>query len=85
MMSEWQTKEALRELLCDLVRVPSISGSLAEKAFPQFLLQKPGVLNYFREHPDDLNEVLTGDGRSFVSAFVRAPANRSDGHLIQPF
>lgn len=72
-MSKWQTKEALTELLSDLVHVPSVSGSQAEKKFPKLVLHKLSELDYFQTHPECLNEIPTDDGRSFISALVRAP------------
>ncbi|MCO7126548.1 M20/M25/M40 family metallo-hydrolase [Sporolactobacillus shoreicorticis] len=72
-MSKWQTKEALIELLSELVHVPSVSGSQAEKEFPELILHKLSELNFFQTHPKYLNRIPTDDGRSFISAFVRAP------------
>lgn len=71
-MSKWQTKEALTKLLSELVKIPSVSGSQAEKEFPKFVLHKLAELDYFQNHPESLKQMPTEDGRSFISAFVRA-------------
>lgn len=71
-MEKWQTKEQLTELLYELVKIPSVSGSQAEKEFPEFVIHKLSELDYFKENPAQLNKVPTEDGRFFISAFVRA-------------
>nr|WP_290443589.1 M20/M25/M40 family metallo-hydrolase [Sporolactobacillus kofuensis] len=65
--------------MCELVKIPSVSGSEAENYFPEVLLHKLAELKYFQEHPDLLNQVPTGDGRFLISAFVRAqrPTSRT--------
>ncbi|QAA22765.1 M20/M25/M40 family metallo-hydrolase [Sporolactobacillus terrae] len=72
-MAMWQTKEAMTDLLCEMVRIPSISGSQAEKDFPELIIKKLSEMDYFLQHPDDLQQLFAEDGRSLVSAFVRAP------------
>ncbi|PGX41841.1 hypothetical protein COE67_11980, partial [Priestia megaterium] len=70
-MGKWQTKEQLTELLCDLVRIPSITGSQAEKIFPDFVVQQLSELSYFQQYPDHLQKNSTEDDRYFVTALVK--------------
>lgn len=71
-MSKWQTKEQLIDLLCDLVAIPSVTGTSAEIEFPTFVQQQLLSLPYFQQHPDHLQLFPTGDGRQFVIAMVKA-------------
>jgi arginine utilization protein RocB len=71
-MSKWQTKQQLIDLLCDLVAIPSVTGTAAEIEFPTFVQQQLQTLPYFQQHPDHLQLFPTGDGRKFVIAMVKA-------------
>lgn len=77
MENRWSTKEQLTNLLCELVRIPSISGSEAEKQLPGFVVQQLSQLNYFQENPLHLQTHATGDGRAFVTALVRSPKQKA--------
>ncbi len=68
---KWQTKEQLVDLLCELVSIPSITGSRAEIALPSFLVDQLSTLPYFQQHPDHVKANPTSDGRFFVTALVK--------------
>lgn len=74
-MANWKTKEQLTKLLCNLVEIPSITGSEAEKHFPNFVTKELASLKYFQQHPDHLKKNPTGDGRYFVTGLVRKNPN----------
>ena len=71
-MKKWSTPEQLTDLLCELVRVPSINGSEAERAFPAWLSAQLSELSYFKAFPEHLQVHPTEDGRSFVTALVKS-------------
>jgi arginine utilization protein RocB len=75
-MSQWSTKQQLRQLLCNLVKIPSISGSDAEMGFPDYVVEQLGSLPYFESHPEHLQKHGTGDGRFFVTALVKKASAR---------
>jgi len=74
----WQTTEQLKQLLCELVHYPSISGSQAEVLLPQYVAQQLGRLDYFQENKEYLKLNPTGDGRYFVTALVKKNEETSD-------
>ena len=74
MTAKWATKEGLLDLLCDLVRVPSVTGTVAEVTVAQEVVKKLGALPYFEQHPDHLQLHPTGDGRYVVTALVKKDA-----------
>jgi len=84
-MTKWQTKEQLTQLLCELVKIPSISGSQAEKQLPGYLIEQLQILPYFLEHPEHLRTSPTEDGRQLVTALVKKPGKRDTVILISHF
>lgn len=85
-MYKWKSKEQLTRLLCELVQIPSISGSQSEKDFPHVLFNKLAELAYFKENPHFLNQSLMEDGRSFVTALVKkTPDTKKTIVLISHF
>ncbi|MGB8954089.1 MAG: hypothetical protein WCC10_01830, partial [Tumebacillaceae bacterium] len=68
MAGKWATKEGLLDLLCDLVRVPSVTGTEAEVTVAQEVVKKLGALPYFQQRPDHLQLHPTEDGRYVVTA-----------------
>jgi arginine utilization protein RocB len=68
---KWQTKEQLVDLLCELVRIPSVTGSQAEIDLPSFVVEQLSALPYFQQNPDHVRANPTGDGRAFVTALVK--------------
>lgn len=74
-MSKWQTKEQLIDLLCNLVAIPSVTGTTAEIEFPKYVQQQLQSLSYFQQYPDHLRLYPTGDGREFVAAMVKSKKN----------
>ncbi|WP_372663530.1 M20/M25/M40 family metallo-hydrolase [Cohnella sp.] len=81
-MKKWSTKEQLTDLLCDLISIPSISESEAEKRFSDDLTEMLGSLVYFQEHPEHLQQHPTGDGRSVVTALVKSGKVSSDTVIL---
>ena len=75
MTANWATKEGLLDLLCDLVRVPSVTGTPAEIAVAREVADKLGALPYFQEHPEHLLLHPTEDGRYVVTALVKKSAD----------
>lgn len=70
-MSKWQTKEQLTDLLCNLVNIPSVTGSEAEKELPFYVVDQLRTLPYYQQHPDHVRANPTGDERHFVTALVK--------------
>lgn len=70
-MTKWKTKEQLIKLLCNLVEIPSITGSEAERKFPDYIIGELSSLEYFQKHPENIRKYPTGDGRSFVTGLVK--------------
>lgn len=85
-MFKWKSKEQLRQLLCELVQVQSVSGSQAEKEFPDIVVNKLSELVYFKENPGHLNRTYLSDGRSFINALVKkSPDTKKTIVLISHF
>jgi arginine utilization protein RocB len=74
-MGKWQTKDQLIDLLCNLVAIPSVTGTTAEIEFSKYVQQQLQSLFYFQQHPDHLRLYPTGDGREFVVAMVKSRKN----------
>jgi arginine utilization protein RocB len=70
-MGKWQTKKQLKNLLRDLVAIPSVTGSQAEIEFPKYVHRQLNSLPYFQQHLDHLQLCPTGDGRESVMALVK--------------
>jgi arginine utilization protein RocB len=68
---KWQTTQQLKQLLCQFVQYPSVSGSQAEVLLPQYIVEQLSTLDYFRENKEHLQLNPTGDGRYFVTALVK--------------
>ena len=69
------TRQGILELLLDLARIPSVTGSPGEAEAGRFIHDRLGEMGYFREHPDDLRFIpVPGDpfGRGAVMAVVEA-------------
>ncbi|MET3291638.1 UNVERIFIED_CONTAM: arginine utilization protein RocB [Brevibacillus sp. OAP136] len=78
MAYKWSTKEQMTDLLCNLVSIPSITGSEAEIAFPRYVVEQLQALPYFQQHPEHLHAHPTGDGRYFVTALVKNKPETKD-------
>ncbi|WP_425489482.1 M20/M25/M40 family metallo-hydrolase [Cohnella thailandensis] len=78
-LKRWATERQLQDLLCELVRIPSISGSAAEREFPKAVAGLLSEMPYFREHPELLRSHPAEDGRELVTALVRSkrPTSRT--------
>jgi arginine utilization protein RocB len=68
---KWQTKQQLKELLCELVRYPSITGTEGEIKLAQYVVDQLRTLTYFQQNRDHVQLHPTGDGRFFVTALVK--------------
>ncbi|MFD2368762.1 M20/M25/M40 family metallo-hydrolase [Brevibacillus sp. GCM10020057] len=84
-MSKWQTKEQLVDLLCSLVRIPSVTGSAAEKELPGYVVEQLRTLPYFQAHPDRVRANPTEDGRHFVTALAKKEGVRDTVILVSHF
>lgn len=84
-MSKWQSKEQLVDLLCELVQIPSVSGSAAEQEFPRAVMEQLRTLDYFHKHPAHLQAHPTGDGRCLVTALAKKEGVRDTIILISHF
>ncbi|MDE8563943.1 M20/M25/M40 family metallo-hydrolase [Anoxybacillus rupiensis] len=68
---KWQTKQQLKQLLCQLVQHASVSHSKAEVELAHYIAQQLCTLEYFQAHPSLVQLHPTGDGRYFVTALVK--------------
>ncbi|MEK3746289.1 M20/M25/M40 family metallo-hydrolase [Brevibacillus sp. FSL K6-0770] len=84
-MQKWQTKEQLVDLLCNLVNIPSITGSPAEKELPGYIVEQLRLLPYYQANPDHVQANPTEDGRHFVTALVKKPGVRDTVILVSHF
>ncbi|WP_035351566.1 M20/M25/M40 family metallo-hydrolase [Fictibacillus gelatini] len=82
MEKKWAKKEQLIDLLCDLVSIPSITGSQAEIDLPGFVVNELHALPYFQKHEEHLQKVPTGDGRYFVAALVKKRPDVKDTIIL---
>ncbi|TYR79768.1 M20/M25/M40 family metallo-hydrolase [Priestia megaterium] len=70
--SLYQTKQQLKDLLCDLVEVPSVTGTAAEVEMAECIVDKLSQLRYFKHHSELVQMHTTGDGRSIVTALAKS-------------
>lgn len=84
-MGKWQTKEQLVDLLCNLVSIPSVTGSAAEKQLPAFVVEQLRTLPYYQANPDHVRANPTKDGRHFVTALVKKEGVRDTVILVSHF
>jgi arginine utilization protein RocB len=81
----WQTKEHLTELLCSLVKYPSVTGTRDELAIAEYIHMQLGELSYFQEQPSYLNLHPLEDGRNAISALVKRGNQQKTAILISHF
>jgi len=79
---KWKSKEQLTDLLCDLVAIPSVSGSAAERELPYFVRAGLAKLPYFERNPEHLRLHPTGDGRHFVTALAKRTEDTRDTIIV---
>ncbi|MDF2680875.1 MAG: hypothetical protein K0R47_2065 [Brevibacillus sp.] len=84
-MDKWQTKEQLVNLLCNIVSIPSVTGSPAEKQLPGYVVEQLRSLPYYQARPDHVRANPTGDGRHFVTALVKKEGVRDTIILVSHF
>lgn len=84
-MQKWQTKEQLVDLLCNLVNIPSVTGSAAEKDLPGYVVDQLRSLPYYQANPDHVRANPTEDGRHFVTALVKKEGVRDTIILVSHF
>lgn len=82
METQWQSKAQLLELLCNLVKIPSVTGSKAEISLADYLEQELSALSYFKNHPAHIQLHPTDDGRSIVTALVKRNDNVRDTVIL---
>ncbi|WP_186578288.1 M20/M25/M40 family metallo-hydrolase [Aquibacillus kalidii] len=70
-MEQWKSRQQLTDLLCSLVRYPSITGSEAELEFPQFVHSLLSDYPYFQKHSENLQLHPLSDGRQLLTALVK--------------
>ncbi|MDF2938479.1 MAG: hypothetical protein K0Q90_3852 [Paenibacillaceae bacterium] len=70
---KWSSPGQLRELLAELVRVPSVTGAVEEAEMAEVLKRKLEELDYFQAFPDQLRLTPAGNGTQIVTALVRKP------------
>ncbi|WP_082195410.1 M20/M25/M40 family metallo-hydrolase [Bacillus testis] len=80
-----KTPQQLKALLNDLVSVGSITLSEQEKFMPLRIHQHLMDIPYYQEHPELLQNHLTTDGRSFLTALYRHPLAKKTVVLISHF
>ncbi|MHC8523351.1 M20/M25/M40 family metallo-hydrolase [Rossellomorea sp. H39__3] len=84
-MAQWQTPEALRALLCELVSWHSRTLTEGEIEFPRKLMEKMKGISYFTEHPQQLKLGEADLGRSFLTALYKHPQATKTIVLISHF
>ncbi|WP_407268841.1 M20/M25/M40 family metallo-hydrolase [Radiobacillus sp. PE A8.2] len=85
MIQSWQTKQDLTDLLCSLVGYPSITGSEAELALPEYLYALLLEKEYFQAHPNYVNLHPLKDGRQLLTALVKQSDQRDTVILLSHF
>ncbi|PWK13023.1 M20/M25/M40 family metallo-hydrolase [Tumebacillus permanentifrigoris] len=86
MTEKWTSSEGMRQLLGELIAIPSVTGSPAEVELAKTVVEKLQELPYFQAHPDQTTLHPTGDGRFFVTALVKkAPETRKTVVLVSHF
>ncbi|MGG5254090.1 M20/M25/M40 family metallo-hydrolase [Neobacillus sp. SM06] len=68
---KWQSVDQLKNLLIDLVKIPSITGTADEVRFSNDVFKMLQDLAYFQEHPEHLKLHGTNDGRKILTALVK--------------
>jgi arginine utilization protein RocB len=79
---QWQTKQQLTELLCDLVKIPSITHTVEEIKFAEYIESKIRKLPYFQVNPEYVKVHKTKDQRKFVTALVKSEKNVQDTIIL---
>ncbi|WP_080874148.1 M20/M25/M40 family metallo-hydrolase [Oceanobacillus timonensis] len=85
MTLQWNSPEALRRLLNELVSWKSISLSEGEKQFPRKLYAKLQDVDYFHEHPDYLTLHEADQRRKLLTALYKHPDASKTICLISHF
>ncbi|PGL70192.1 M20/M25/M40 family metallo-hydrolase [Bacillus sp. AFS055030] len=73
--NNWQTKNQLIDLLCELVEIPSVTHSSGEIEIAEYVEKKLRQLPYFQDHQEYLKLHTTEDDRKFVTALVKKGTN----------
>lgn len=71
MAGKWSTSTSLMELLNDLVKYPSVTGSEAEIEVANYIAEQLRSLSYFQKNKDHVRLHPTGDGRYVVTALAK--------------
>lgn len=73
------TPQSRLELVKELIRIPSVTGSPEETLAAEFIMQRLSALDYFRQNRSHLEAIptpLEGDGRELFSVAARVMARR---------
>ncbi|NHM31909.1 M20/M25/M40 family metallo-hydrolase [Neobacillus terrae] len=82
---KWETPQQMKDLLNDLVKIPSITGSEQEVRFGHEVYGMLQELPYFREFPEQLKLHATNDNRNILSALVKKEGCRDTVILLSHF
>lgn len=82
---QWQSKEELRALLCELVSWGSETFTEGEQQFSLKLYDKIRNLDYFRQQKEHLQAIDVDYGRQVVSAFYDSGVTKETVVLISHF
>ncbi|WP_110111602.1 M20/M25/M40 family metallo-hydrolase [Bacillus sp. CGMCC 1.16541] len=83
--SLYESKEALTQLLCELVEVPSVTGTISEVEMAHVLYQRIARIPYFNQHEQHVQLHSTGDGRSVVTGLVKKEGAKKTVVLLSHF
>ncbi|WP_100010729.1 M20/M25/M40 family metallo-hydrolase [Lentibacillus sediminis] len=81
-MKNWQSKEALTDLLCSLVNHQSITGTSAEIALAEYLHHLLAQTAYFQTNPSHLKLHPLDDGRRLLSALVKGKEEKAETVIL---
>ncbi|RXT08771.1 M20/M25/M40 family metallo-hydrolase [Ammoniphilus sp. CFH 90114] len=70
-MKRWQSREQRKELLLNLVQIPSVTGSISEVEIPKYIVEQINKLEYFQLNEGHVRLYPTDDGRQLVTALVK--------------
>lgn len=82
---KWTGPEQVAQLLGELVKVPSITGTDGEEEMARKLVTLLGELEYFRANPGALKLTPAGNGISILSALVRQPGRTGTVVLVSHY
>ncbi|MCM3003001.1 M20/M25/M40 family metallo-hydrolase [Priestia koreensis] len=81
----FQTADELKQLLCHLVSIPSVTGTKAEQEMGKTIYDDLGQLPYFQTYKEQLRLHPTGDGRYVVAALAKHSNKKKTVVLISHY